>query len=95
MIESRPADGSDPADNYRAIRKEIAEHSAALADKREIIALSKTDLLDDDDAIEAATAEIRADLQLPPDTEIYPISSASRRGLSALLEACWRAVRVG
>lgn len=93
VIEAQPTDGSDPVENYQAIRKEIAEYSAALAEKREIIVLSKTDLLEGEDAIAATVADIRARLKLPAGVEVYTISSAARQGLPRLLDACWRAVR--
>ncbi|MEM0913873.1 MAG: Obg family GTPase CgtA, partial [Planctomycetota bacterium] len=84
LVDIDPADGSDPVANYRTIRRELAAHSAELADKPELIALSKTDLLTDTDR-QAAVDLLAAELGRP----VIPISSAARRGLDALLDACW------
>ncbi len=98
LLEIDPADGSDPVENYRVIRAELTRYSPMLAEKPEIIALSKMDLLGgggegEEGAEETRTAVslIRAGLRLGRDQEVYPISAASRTGLSELLDACWRA----
>lgn len=93
LIDIEPLDASNPADNYRAIRRELSEYSAALGEKPEIIAISKTDLLgaDPEDA-EAALDVVRSELKLGHDTPIVPISSAARTGLTELLDACWSAL---
>jgi len=90
LIDIEPPDGSNPAENYRAIRRELAGYSAALAEKPEIIAISKTDLLgaEAEDA-QAALDVVRSELKLGHDTAIMPISSVARTGLPELLEACW------
>jgi GTP-binding protein len=93
VLEVAPADGSDPIDNYRLIRKELEEYSALLAEKPEVIALSKTDLLDSEADVKKAAKLLRAALKLGPNDELFPISSASREGLKALLESAWRLVR--
>jgi len=84
LLDIDPPDGSDPLDNYHTIRKELADHSPQLADKPELIALSKTDLLSDDDR--DAALDLLADALGKP---VVPISSAARRGLDDLLEQCW------
>lgn len=89
LIEVEPADGSTPSENYHAIRKELASYSTLLAEKQEIIAVSKIDLLSSEEDIETAIELIRTELKLSADTPVYPISSASRQGLTELLEACW------
>ncbi len=90
LIEIEPTDGSSPVENYRAIRAELAAYSGALAEKPEIIAVSKTDLLGDEADARSALELIRAELRLGHDTPVLPISSATRTGLDALLETCWR-----
>ncbi len=89
VIEVSPTDGSSPAENYETIRREIGAYSAALAEKPEIIALSKTDLLGGEREIEAAVARLRRDLKLGSREEVFPISAAVHSGLRPLLEACW------
>jgi GTP-binding protein len=83
LLDLYPTDGSDPADNYRKIRRELEAFSPALAQKSEIVAANKIDLsVDDDGALE----KLRRDL---PDLEIFPISGVSRAGVERLLETLW------
>lgn len=93
VVEARPADGSDPAENYRMIRNELASYSSVLAEKAEVLVLSKTDLLDDDDAVREAIERLRAELGLAASVRVFAISSAARKGLREVLEACWTKVR--
>ena len=49
LVEVAPAEG-DPESNYRAVRSELAGYGAGLDDLPEIIALSKIDLVADEEA---------------------------------------------
>lgn len=89
LVEARPADGSDPVENYRMIRRELSAYSPMLAEKQEIIVLSKIDLLADDREVEDAVRALRVGLRLGPGEDVLAISAAARRGLDELLEACW------
>lgn len=82
MLDLYPSDYSNPADNYRTIRKELEAFSPMLAEKREIVAPNKIDLSIDDEALE----QLRLDL---PGVELFPISGASRAGVEKLLETLW------
>jgi len=82
LLDLFPADGSDPAENYRKIRRELAEFSPALAQKREVVCGNKIDLATDDSAITALR-------QALPDHDILAISGATRQGLDVLLERLW------
>ncbi|MCJ7543087.1 MAG: GTPase ObgE, partial [Phycisphaerae bacterium] len=44
MVDICPISGSDPAEDYRAIRRELASYSPALATKSEIVVANKMDL---------------------------------------------------
>lgn len=90
VLEMEPADGSDPISNYHMIREELAAYSPLLAEKQEIIAISKIDLLGDENDARSAEEMLRKGLKLGADVEVYPISSATGHGTQALLEACWR-----
>ena len=83
LLDLYPPDGSDPAENYRTIRREVEAFSPTLAAKREIVAPNKMDLAIDDEAID----KLRRDL---PGVELFPISGVSRQGVENLLEALWR-----
>jgi len=83
LLDLFPPDGSDPAANYKTIRKELEAFSPLLADKREIIAPNKTDLSTDDGE---ALAKLKKKLK---GKRVIPISGATRNGLAELLEVVW------
>jgi GTPase len=83
LLDLYPQDGSDPAENYRIIRRELEAFSPTLATKREIVAANKMDLAIDDEALD----NLRADL---PGVELFPISGVSKQGVEKLLESLWR-----
>ncbi len=89
LIEIEPADGSDPVANYHAIRKELFDYSTLLAEKEEIIAVSKLDLLPDEEERDEALKLVLRELKLGHDQTIIGISSATGLGLQELLQACW------
>ena len=86
LLDLFPMDGSDPAENYRTIRRELESFSPTLAQKRELIAANKMDLAIDDEAL----TKLRAAL---PGKEIFPISGVSRQGLEPLLERLWQVLQ--
>ncbi|MGD0460873.1 MAG: GTPase ObgE [Tepidisphaeraceae bacterium] len=83
LLDMYPMDGSDPAENYRKIRRELEAFSPALAEKREIIAANKMDLAIDNDAIDRLRNELSP-------KRIYAISGVSRRGVEDLLSLLWK-----
>ena len=76
------ADSGDPVEAWRVVRGEIEEYGAGLADKAEVIALTKADLLDEKrwtkmvKALEKATA-----------AKVYPVSAPLEEGMEPLLDA--------
>jgi GTP-binding protein len=85
VIEIEPTDESDPIDNYHIIRRELERYSPILAQKPQIIALNKLDLLETDLDRRTAVQMIEAELG----QSVLPISGVSGAGLSDLLEKCW------
>lgn len=85
LIEAEPMDGSDPIENYRVIRRELERYSPALAEKPELVALSKMDLVGDEQDQQAAIQMVEEALG----KKVFPISSATGQGITQLLEACW------
>lgn len=85
IIDVMPLDGSDPAANYHAIRKELAQHSEALARKEEIVVANKIDLDPDSDAVK--------DLSKTLGRNVAAISAATGQGLKELNELLWRQVK--
>jgi GTP-binding protein len=90
LIEARPLDGSSPLDNYRAIRDELTTYSPRLAEKPEVIAISKADLVPDEAERSAMVRELRASLQLGREDEVLLLSSAAAEGVRELAETLWR-----
>ena len=89
LLDIVPADESDPAENYRTIRNELQGYSSELAEKPELIVISKADLLADDAARQEAIDRLRSELRLDAKQDLLLISSASGQGLTGLLEHLW------
>jgi len=77
LIEPMPLDSSDPVENYQRIRKELELYSPALAEKPEIVCISKGELTD------AASAQHRLETELC--REVLRISSVTGEGLAELV----------
>lgn len=71
----------DAGKTYMDIRKELANYSAELADRPEIVALTKTENVDAD-IIKMQTEAI---LAVNPDAKVFVISSAAHQGLTEVL----------
>ncbi len=74
--------GEDPAIAWRTVRDELARYGAGLADKPEIMALSRCDLVDDKAIAKATKALKKAGAAEP-----RPVSAATGDGVEALLGA--------
>jgi GTP-binding protein len=72
----------DPIDAWRVVRGELESYGAGLEDKPEIIALTKTDLLD-----EEQRADITAALARETDAPLFPISAPLGEGMEPLLDS--------
>jgi GTP-binding protein len=77
LVEPAPVDGSDPLENYRAIRSELQQYDVDLADRPEIVAVSKCEL-PGAEAVQAALAELTG-------REVLRFSAVTGEGLSALM----------
>ncbi|QIG79844.1 GTPase ObgE [Stakelama tenebrarum] len=75
------ANGEDVGEAYRIVRDELAAYGAGLTEKPQVIALNKTDLLD-----EELTEAISAELREASGAEIIPISGATGAGVDAVLD---------
>ncbi len=82
LVEPLPPDDSDPLQNYRVIRRELELHGRGLADKPEIVALSKAEL--------TGSEEVRNRLERDLGREVLAISSVTGQGLSQLVGAVVR-----
>jgi GTP-binding protein len=77
-------DGSaeDPVEDWRIVRGELEDYGAGLAEKAELIALTKADLLDDKQRAKVAKA-----LEKASGARVFPISAPLEEGLEPLLDA--------
>ncbi len=82
LVEAQPLDGSTPLRNYLAIRNELAQYSAALAERPELVVLTKTDVLGSVDVDDQAGALAQA-----LGREVLAISSVTGQGVPRLLHA--------
>jgi GTP-binding protein len=82
LVESCPIDGSDPVENYHAIRRELTEYDPALGERTEIIAVTKAEL--------PGAADVRQRLADETGREVHLISSVTGQGLNSLVHAIAR-----
>lgn len=78
-----PADSMDIQNEYNILLNELRKHNPELLDKDRILAISKSDLLDDE-----LKAEIRQ--ELPSDVDCLFISSVAQQGLQELKDRLWK-----
>lgn len=95
LLDCAPPGGATPAENYRTVRQEMAGYSTELAEKPELIVLSKVDLLGDEELQREVVQDLCAELRLGADQRVLAISSASGEGVRELLEALWEMLHHG
>ena len=76
------ANNEDVAAAYRTVREELEAYGAGLADKSEVVALSKADTLDAE-----LTRALVAELESESGGQVLPVSGATGEGLDAVLDA--------
>jgi GTP-binding protein len=89
LVEVAPVEG-DPESNYEAVRSELADYGAGLDRLPEIVALSKVDLLRQEEA-EHLVADWR-DQRGPRSAAVLGISAATGAGLEELIRAIFAAL---
>jgi GTP-binding protein len=77
LVDAVPGDGSDPLANYRTIRQELAHYSPALAERPELLVITKMDVTGAADAGARVAAEVGH--------EVLMISAVTGQGLPQLL----------
>jgi GTP-binding protein len=82
-----PAEADDIAKQYQILRNELKAYNPELLDKDEVLAISKSDMLDDE-----LEAELKAELDehLPKDLKRLFISSVAGKGLTELKDLLWQ-----
>lgn len=85
LVEPAPVDGTDPLENYRAIRGELAKYSDLLAAQPEVVAISKAELPE--------SAEVAAQLEAMIGRPVLRFSAVTGEGLSQLLRTTYQLLR--
>lgn len=78
-----PADADDITKQYLVLLNELQQYNPELLDKQRILAISKSDMLDDE-----LMAEIKPDL--PKDLPVIFISSVTNQGIMQLKDIIWK-----
>jgi len=78
-----PADADDIAKEYEILLSELTKYNPELLGKKRILAISKSDMLDDE--LEEALAE-----ELPEDVPTIFISSIAHKGIVKLKDLLWK-----
>ncbi|MGV6846216.1 MAG: GTPase ObgE [Lutibacter sp.] len=78
-----PADAKNITQEYHILLNELKKYNPELLDKERLLAISKSDLLDD---------ELKAELkkELPTSVQTLFISSVSQQGLTELKDTLWK-----
>jgi GTP-binding protein len=80
LVDPLPPDGSNPIENYRTIRRELALYSPALADRPELLVVTKTDVTGAEEAGARFAAAFGRD-------DVLTISAVTGKGLPQLVHA--------
>jgi GTP-binding protein len=91
VLDLAPLDGSDPEANFATVEHELELHDQRLARLPRILALSKADLVTEE---EADTARAAWATRLGEDVPVFVTSSATRQGLDELATELLRRVPV-
>jgi len=85
ILDVMPLDGSDPAENYFQIRRELELYSKTLAEKDEVIVANKIDLEPNGKSV--------ADLRKKLNKEVHAISAVTGSGIKELIELLWQKIK--
>ena len=88
LVDAAPIDGSDPVENWRTIRGELAQHEVDLSTRPEIVLLNKADLLPADQLDDIATQ-----LRSAGAGHVLIGSGATRAGIDQVLDILWSVTR--
>ena len=80
-----PIDSDDIKKEYKILLNELSEFNSELLDKGRVLAITKSDMLDDE-----LIEEVKADL--PKDIEIIFISSVAGMGITELKDILWKRI---
>lgn len=82
LVEPMPIDGTDPLENYRVVHAELEQYDRELAERPEIVAVSKAEL--------PGSSEVRDALAEQLGREVLLVSAVTGQGLDRLVHAMVR-----
>lgn len=85
MVDAASFEGRDPIDDINKINAELLAYNPELANKPQVIAANKIDLIYDDGENDPV-ARLKAEFE-PLGIKVFPISAATKKGLKELLFA--------
>jgi GTP-binding protein len=88
LVDACPIDGTDPVEQWRVIRGELAGHNVDLSDRPELVLLNKADLVDD-----ATLQDLAQRLLAAGAATVHIGSGATGKGIAGVLEALWSCTR--
>lgn len=82
VVDAASTEGRDPIEDIRAINRELKAYDTALAEKKQVIAANKIDVIDweGEEPVEKLKAEFE-----PEGIRVFPISAVSGQGVKELL----------
>nr|MDY5755788.1 GTPase ObgE [Eubacteriales bacterium] len=81
VLDISGSEGRDPIEDYKQIRKELADYSPKLTELPELIAANKMDITGAEDYLEFLREELEG-----ANVEIFPVSAATVKGFEPLLD---------
>lgn len=89
VIDMSGMEGRDPYEDYLAINKELASHNLRLMERPQIIVANKMDMPESEENLKKFKEQIAKEKtdEYADDLPIFPISSVTRKGIDALLNA--------
>ena len=81
LVEPAPMDGTDPWENYQAIRRELVAFDPTLGERKEFVVITKSDLPEAEEVQKLLSERLERDVWL--------ISSATGNGLKQLANAIY------
>ncbi|SDC62523.1 GTPase ObgE [Geotoga petraea] len=88
LVDISGVEGRDPIEDYKKIREELEKYSTTLAEKDEIIAGNKIDIITEEE-LEKNIQNFEREL----DIEITPISAYSNKNLDAIIMKMWNMIK--
>lgn len=79
LVEPAPVDATDPIENYQSIRAELADYDQSLAERDEIVVVTKCEM--------EGAADLRDALRTVSGNDVLMISAMTGEGLPELIES--------